>query len=172
MTRILAIDPGTTESAYVLLEAETLRVLDKAKVDNWTLLRNLRSNPDFKVPLAMEMVASYGMPVGAEVFETFTWIGRFEEAHNGQRLRMPRLDVKLELCHNAAARDSNIRQATQDVKPDVEFRSELREIQKEAKQMAAFIEAIHAQMAMGPVHRSIIVDSGWDGLCCLEHRWI
>ena len=70
--------------------------------------------------LAVEMVASYGMAVGAEVFETCVWIGRFiqvwfeggmiEDAYREARL-VYRREVKLALCGNSRAKDSNIRQA-------------------------------------------------------------
>jgi hypothetical protein len=68
--------------------------------------------------LAIEMVASYGMPVGREVFETCVWIGRFQESWRDGLRRVPedvrliyRRDVKLHLCGNSRAKDANIRQA-------------------------------------------------------------
>lgn len=61
--------------------------------------------------LAIEMIASYGMPVGREVFETCVWIGRFIEAWGGPYTLVYRKDVKLHLCGQPRAKDSNIRQA-------------------------------------------------------------
>ena len=54
------------------------------------------------------------MAVGAEVFETVYWIGRFAERaiqldHAAERVF--RRDVKLHLCGNSRAKDANIRQA-------------------------------------------------------------
>jgi hypothetical protein len=68
-------------------------------------------------PVVCERVECYGMPVGREVFETCFWTGRFWEAT--QRLDVefhlvPRREVKLHLCGQARAKDSNIRQALVD----------------------------------------------------------
>ena len=64
------------------------------------------------------MVASYGMPVGREVFETCVWIGRFAEILARTTGREPRLvcrrDVKLHHCHSPRANDATIRQALVD----------------------------------------------------------
>ncbi|MCJ7423076.1 hypothetical protein MUP01_02255 [Candidatus Bathyarchaeota archaeon] len=65
---------------------------------------------------AIEMVACYGMAVGHEVFETAVMVGRIY-----QRLLplSPRLiyrkDVKMALCHNMRAKDTNIRAAIIDI---------------------------------------------------------
>ena len=63
------------------------------------------------------MIASYGMPVGAEVFETCVWIGRFFEAWTLPSV--PRLvfrrDVKLHLCGTTVAKDPHIRQRLLDL---------------------------------------------------------
>lgn len=69
--------------------------------------------------LAVEMIASYGMPVGREVFETCLWIGRFMQAwHSPEAVRLVyRRDVKLHLCGTAKAKDSNVRQALLDLFP-------------------------------------------------------
>jgi hypothetical protein len=64
--------------------------------------------------VAIEQIASYGMPVGAEVFETVFWSGRFAEAAYARMrrvTRIPRMEVKMHLCHNSRAKDANIRQA-------------------------------------------------------------
>ena len=63
-------------------------------------------------PIAIEMIASYGMAVGKEVFETCVWIGRFVQAAGVDRVRLVyRKDVKLHLCGSPRAKDANIRQA-------------------------------------------------------------
>lgn len=57
------------------------------------------------------MIASYGMPVGKEVFETCVWIGKFAQASNLKEKYIYRKDEKMNLCHSMKAKDSNIRQA-------------------------------------------------------------
>jgi hypothetical protein len=61
------------------------------------------------------MIASYGMAVGASVFNTCVWIGRFTQValdSNATSVdKVFRRDVKMHLCGNATAKDANIRQA-------------------------------------------------------------
>lgn len=113
--RVLAIDPGSEYSAWCELEDGKPRRFDK--VQNGILLASLREvkssvwQPDV---LAIEMIASYGMPVGREVFETCLWIGRFIEAlevAGGKHVLVYRRDVKIFHCESARATDANIRAA-------------------------------------------------------------
>src|SRR5689334_20143266 len=67
--------------------------------------------PD-RTPVAIEMIAAMGMAVGAEVFETCLWIGRFIELLGPARVTLiKRHEVKMHLCANSRAKDANIRQA-------------------------------------------------------------
>ena len=109
--RVLAIDPGPVESAYALIDAETRRPVAVGKVDNHDLRDMLPGLCYEASASAVEMVASYGMPVGKEVFETCVWIGRFIEASGCSLAPIVRLDVKLHHCHSSKASDSNIAQA-------------------------------------------------------------
>lgn len=64
--------------------------------------------------LVIEQIASMGMAVGQEIFETCFWSGRFAQAwiRHGRRCeRLKRIDVKLEICGQARAKDANVRQA-------------------------------------------------------------
>lgn len=107
---VLAIDPGSTESAFVFWDGQ--RVRDKGKVDNEEMLADLMvRGHGGDVLLVLEEVASYGMPVGEDVFETVFWSGRFAEAWEGKFIRVQRKDVKMHLCGSMRAKDSNIRQA-------------------------------------------------------------
>ncbi len=67
---------------------------------------------------AIEMIASYGMPVGQEVFQTCVWIGRFAEIlesdRNGDPEMVFRADIKLHHCHSPKGNDSTIRHALMD----------------------------------------------------------
>lgn len=108
---IFAIDPGNTQSGFARLEMPNFKLCEFGKVDNYQLLEIIQNslvNEDF----AIEMVASYGMPVGKDVFETCVWIGRFVQAIEGrQHSFVYRKDEKLTLCGSLKAKDGNIRQA-------------------------------------------------------------
>lgn len=113
MRPLYAIDPGTVQSALVVIgEAGTIsgRILP-----NEDLLRYIRSvAADASSQLVVEQIESYGMAVGREVFETVLWSGRFIEAWDARGLPwalLPRRDVKIALCASARAKDPNIRQA-------------------------------------------------------------
>ena len=112
MTTILAIDPGTTRSAW--LQFDGTRPGAFGITANDVLANALRSGglPDVVV---IEKIESYGMAVGAEVFDTVFWAGRFAEAANRVPVVMlPRRVVKLALCGDSRAKDANIRQALLD----------------------------------------------------------
>ena len=112
---ILAIDPGPEESAWVRYDPEAHRVEDKGIWPNAQLGGFLHHHGGkARTTLAVEMVQSFGMPVGQEVFETVLWTGRFVEAWGGPFELVYRKDVKLHLCHDLRAKDSNIRQALLD----------------------------------------------------------
>lgn len=104
---MIAIDPGNEQSAWVIYEGG--KVYGGDIEPNDTVVERIAMEwPSEK--LAVEMVASYGMPVGREVFETCVWIGRFMEAAGGADL-VYRKDVKMALCGSMRAKDANIRQA-------------------------------------------------------------
>ena len=72
---IIAIDPGNTQSGYCVIDRSTLRPLEFGKIDNAELLQKLSSARAQGWRWAViEMVASYGMSVGREVFDTVLWI--------------------------------------------------------------------------------------------------
>ena len=115
--QLLAIDPGNQESAYCLIDVATCRPEQHAKVPNAELLALIQEEGWAPSWAAVEMVASYGMAVGADVFETCVWIGRFAQALTDAGVKpqlVKRLPVKLHLCHSAKATDANIRQALVD----------------------------------------------------------
>lgn len=114
--RLLAIDPGDVESALLVYDADTSRPVQWEKVPNGEALSTIvAAAGDGVSVMAVEMIASYGMPVGKTTFETCVWIGRFIERWEiiSQRrwLQVYRLDVKMHLCASARAKDSNVRQA-------------------------------------------------------------
>ena len=137
---ILAIDPGNIESAFVIMDTETLRPLHIGKMENEAIIKHVHSllmllftiamtnNDQFHCDLVIEMIASYGMPVGAEVFDTAVWIGDFRrealrsnlitnitsETFEAKKYYVYRREEKLTLCGSPKANDANIRQALVD----------------------------------------------------------
>jgi len=108
---ILGIDPGPEQSGVVRLEGGRVVFADvRPNAGVYPLIRHVGLDV-----IAIEMIASYGMAVGADVFETCVFIGKLvREAELCAPLvrlqRIPRKDVKLHLCGSPRAKDANIRQ--------------------------------------------------------------
>ena len=111
---ILSIDPGNIESAYCVIDKTSYKPREFGKIKNEELREKLL-NELHLYPIesfAIEMIASYGMAVGKEVFETCVWIGRFIESFKCPfTYYVYRKDEKINLCGSMKAKDSNIRQA-------------------------------------------------------------
>lgn len=111
---LLAIDPGNVESGFVYLD-KNLKPIRFGKIANELLLSAIYDHQLDTENIAIEMVACYGMAVGATVFDTCVWIGRFSEALENINDVKPtyiyRKDEKMNLCGSMKAKDSNIRQA-------------------------------------------------------------
>lgn len=109
---VLAIDPGNVESAYCLIKPETMKPIMFGKVQNDEMLFIISTYAYHAC--VIERVASYGMAVGRDVFETCEWVGRFTQAaeHIGRRTGyIYRKDEKLHICGDSRANDTNIRHA-------------------------------------------------------------
>tara|TARA_R100000742_G_C4278876_1_gene102332 strand:- start:378 stop:893 length:516 start_codon:yes stop_codon:yes gene_type:complete len=120
----LAIDPGTTVSAFCVIAHDNTvlakDILPNEKMSDFLFSDHLNV---LRVELtAIEMIASYGMAVGKETFETCVWIGRFVECLTQGHPILPickvyRKDVKLHFCNSMRAKDANIRQSLLDLYP-------------------------------------------------------
>lgn len=113
--RILAIDPGTESSAWLHLEDGM--PVDFGIATNGAMLGMLEDEWRYRADgprsvVVIEQVASYGMPVGREVFETVRWSGRFEQAcQPAAVVQLTRKAVVTHLCGSARAKDANVRAA-------------------------------------------------------------
>lgn len=104
---MIAVDPGNRESGIVVMVGDEIEF--SGIFENHEALLHVQRYRHH--PLACEMIASYGMAVGADVFETCVWIGRLLQAHGGQHRLVKRLEVKMHLCHSSKANDATIRKA-------------------------------------------------------------
>lgn len=116
---IMAIDPGPTESAWVMYEPNERTLINFGHASNASALVNvawLVKQPLRPIALAIEMVASFGMPVGREIFETCLWAGRFVQKLDHEELTFLyyRKEIVRHLCGTDRAKDANVRQAMLD----------------------------------------------------------
>jgi len=114
--RVLSIDPGPTESAYVYGDVQNLEhpIIESGKVANSRLLDLIRLRRFDPKNISIEEIVCYGMPVGAETFRTARLIGRLEEIveqrYGFSPLLVPKPKMSAHLCLNRKARDVQIRQ--------------------------------------------------------------
>ena len=110
---IFAIDPGSTESAYCMLSSDAKPRLF-AKVPNGEVVQVIRTYAQNLTAVVIERVASYGMPVGREIFDTCEWIGRFTQTASDCGVPVQyvlRQEEKLAICKSPNANDATIRRA-------------------------------------------------------------
>ena len=102
--KILAIDPGNIESGYCLINFKDYKPIEFGKIENFEMLKKVSElKYDF---LVLEMIASYGMPVGASVFDTCVWIGRFIQSKNCEDYAyIYRKEEKINICGSMKAKD-------------------------------------------------------------------
>lgn len=116
--KILAIDPGTKESGWAILEGHYVH--ESGVAPNEHVLERIRTAGAYiaaelvqPMTLAVERFEARGMPIGDESVETLLWTGRFVQAwHKPAEVRLvKRSAVKLHLCGTTRAKDANVRQA-------------------------------------------------------------
>ena len=119
LPRIVAIDPGSTESGVVVFDPVSSEpVVYAAKVLNatlrhWLYTRDITDVCVLAGPhvVACEFPVARGMPASNDLFLTVEWAGRFREAWVGAWEKVDRKDVKIAMCGVGNAKDSNIRAA-------------------------------------------------------------
>lgn len=121
MKYIVGIDPGNTYTGFCICDEDLKPVLFGKQANEFVYLRLVEfmsDHPGDTFEYAIEMIASYGMPVGREVFETVRWIGILSErlrlVWNIEAVDIYRKDEKMAICHSQKANDATIRQALVD----------------------------------------------------------
>lgn len=114
---ILAIDPGPTQSAFVLWNGG---IKGKGIRENHPDLLHQITSLKYVDVLVIEEIVSYGMPVGKETFQTVLWSGRLQQdwyvckGAENQVVFVPRKTVVTHHCGSSKAKDANVRQAMLD----------------------------------------------------------
>jgi hypothetical protein len=113
---ILALDPGTEESAYLFMGLDGT-VRDFGFEDNQIILSVISAREYDE--LIIEEVRSYGQRVGRETLETVKWTGRFAEAAARRHIPVQarwvgRKEVVGHWCESTSAGDSGLRCALED----------------------------------------------------------
>jgi hypothetical protein len=117
---IYAVDPGNIDTGYVVYNTDPREIVEIGKIANEEMREHLKTNKYKAEHLVIEMIASYGMPVGASVFETCVWIGRYVEVWGKSYEPMFRKSCKMAICGSMKANDSTIRRALIDIfEPDL-----------------------------------------------------
>lgn len=115
---IFSVDPGTTDSGWVIWSTNSHKIIDKGNTDNVALLSMLRNQKIKAHVMVIEAIVGYGMRVGQTTFDTCKWMGKFEEAweenYGAEYFEITRKEVKEHICHNHAANDAAINEALND----------------------------------------------------------
>ncbi len=113
---VLALDPGPKKTAWFEIASgkDLVDLWTFGEEDNEDILKRIPQWSDIKRVVVCEEIASFGMPVGVETFETVRWEGEFRHLCRtiGMEFQpVKRHDVKMHHCHSARASDANIHQA-------------------------------------------------------------
>ena len=110
---LLAIDPGSSQSAYVLFdEGSNTPIINRfGKANNEVIIQGAAKIGGPDDTLAIEFPRVRGMQVMQQVLDTCLVAGRIIQAWPGKWARIDRGHVKNCICGSSRATDSNIRTA-------------------------------------------------------------
>ena len=157
---ILAIDPGSEQSAYVLYDPTIAWIGLFGILSNGEMCDTLQSVIAAPASiLVIEQIGHYGtgMPAGKTVFDTCIWIGRFLQAWDGPYELVPVKTWRAQLCGSARAKDGNARQALIDrfgAPGTKKNPGKLYGVKKDVWQ------ALGLAVAYGDTHDVVVYDSG------------
>ena len=126
MNRVLGIDPGNVDSAYVVMDKETQKPLEHEKLNNVDLENKLKNGEIQFDEAVIEMISSYGRIAGHDLFQSCIEIGRLSmiiESMGKTVYGCYRRDVKLHLTGIASSKDSNVRAALIEMYAQHDFRN-------------------------------------------------
>jgi hypothetical protein len=115
MTTVLGIDPGPTESAWVLWDGK--RIIQSGNSDNEVLVVRLTANGycwDVQPEVcAIEQIRGFGVMASDKLFDTCMWTGRFLQAFGEQRTHwVPRKVAAAHICGvGGISKDQFVREA-------------------------------------------------------------
>ena len=116
---LLAIDPGTSQSAFLVLDTDTYSIIDKGKVENDVLIGMVKTG--YFDMLVIEWIQNYGARLiggkvvggaGQSVFETCRYVGRIQQIalDMGSKVELVyRTTIKAHITGKANANDKQVR---------------------------------------------------------------
>lgn len=107
---ILAIDPGSEQSAFIYYDPSRRLITSKGIEHNGSVIRMIDSTYGTGL-LVIEYVKPRGEMLYTQLVDTIFWSGRFIQAWDKEWTGISREDVKRHLCGNRGAKDSNVRAA-------------------------------------------------------------
>ena len=115
--KILAIDPGTEKSAWVVFDCQAFRVEKFGLTKNVDLVdsRLLHDLLARSARLIAEVIKSYGNVIGDSTLETCVWLGRFYQVAFDSEIPVVKYNRRQIVTHicggNSRAGDRQVRQA-------------------------------------------------------------
>lgn len=107
---ILAIDPGSSESAYAWYDVDNHLLPDKAKVTNEEMLEVIKRYAWREdTYLVIEKVVYFGAGMGGTLLDTCFWSGRFAQLWGKDYKLMARKTIVTALCRDPRAGDKHVR---------------------------------------------------------------
>jgi len=95
---ILAIDPGTYASAYVVWDEKKEEIREMGIIFNNSIIEFfLIDRKNAEEHCVIEFIQCQGKVVGDETFHTAKWVGRFEQAWGDETVLMYRREVLVHL---------------------------------------------------------------------------
>lgn len=110
--KIIAIDPGTFKSSYVVMLLPSETIIDFGTITNDEMIVKLQTRySNTLTHLVVEEIKSYGNVIGDSILTTVQWTGRFIQCWTGPFVLIPRKTICKYICRTVTASDKNIRQA-------------------------------------------------------------